>query len=117
MIWFVLAGTFASFGCSNSEVADSEIAKVIELRLLKTHRDIELERFARFYSHVDSNHVEATFLFANAGYQPIVGQAGHAHWVSPDQVPRVMDGGCSVINIRYHVPSKTIVSMFCNGDA
>lgn len=32
-------------------------------------------------------------------------------------VPRVLDGGCSVVNLKYDVRKKKIVAIFCNGVA
>ncbi|WP_158755342.1 hypothetical protein [Dyella sp. S184] len=37
--------------------------------------------------------------------------------VSPAQSPKIFDGGCSIINMKYDVERKKVVSIFCNGAA
>lgn len=34
-----------------------------------------------------------------------------------DNLPRVFDGGCEVINVKYDVRKKRVVEIFCNGVA
>lgn len=37
------------------------------------------------------------------------------HIVSPAAAPKVLDGGCSVVNLTYDPAQKKVTSLFCNG--
>ena len=96
---------------------DNALATKIERKLIAKHPDIVLKRFARFYSHDSVGFVSAIYVFGNEGYEPIAGKAGQIYWVSPQNLPVVDDGGCSIINLSYHKWTGTLVSVACNGFA
>lgn len=109
-------------GCDKAESerpssADNALSTVIEAQVIAAHPEVKLKRYARFYSQENEDYVVGTYLFANEGYEPLEGRAGETYWVEPSDVPMVMDGGCSVFNVRYHILTETLVSAFCNGDA
>lgn len=35
--------------------------------------------------------------------------------VSPEKAPKILDGGCSVVNLKYDVEKKKVLAIFCNG--
>lgn len=37
------------------------------------------------------------------------------HIVSPANAPKVLDGGCSVVNLTYNPAHNKVISLFCNG--
>ena len=39
------------------------------------------------------------------------------HIVPQLELPKVLDGGCKIINFKFNVENKKIVSIFCNGAA
>lgn len=96
---------------------DNVLSTAIEAQVIATHPEVELDRYARFYFHENEDYVIGTYLFANEASEPLEGRAGETYWVAPSDVPMVMDGGCSVFNVRYHLLTETLVSAFCNGDA
>lgn len=119
-IWTVVAIvglTVFGAACQQGDVTNKALSSKIEKQLVAKHSDIDLQRFARFYAHENSVSVSAVYLFANSGYEPMEGEAGKVYWVSSKDMPEVMDGGCSVINLSYNKITDTLVSVFCNGDA
>ncbi|WP_448663285.1 hypothetical protein ACG3SL_01015 [Sphingomonas sp. CJ20] len=93
------------------------LAESIEKQVSVAHPDFTPERYVRLYSHTEEGNVDGTYLFEKTGGLPSKWKAGQSYWVAPGDVPPVMDGGCAVIRVRYNVPSKTLVSVSCNGDA
>lgn len=110
---------FTVFGsaCQKDDDTDKVLSSKIEKHLVAKHSDIDLKRFARFYAHENLGSVSAVYLFANPGYEPMEGEAGKVYWVSTEEMPEVMDGGCSVINLAYNKITDTLISVSCNGDA
>jgi hypothetical protein len=41
---------------------------------------------------------------------------GSVKIIKEAEAPQVLDGGCSVIHLKYDADSKKIISLFCNGD-
>jgi hypothetical protein len=39
------------------------------------------------------------------------------HWLAPDMLPLIMDGGCAIISLSYDVATQRIEHVTCNGDA
>ncbi len=39
------------------------------------------------------------------------------HWVSENQLPAILDGGCGVIELSYHVADDRIEGAACHGEA
>lgn len=37
--------------------------------------------------------------------------------VAPKQMPKILDGGCDIINLTYDVDQKQILTLFCNGES
>lgn len=35
--------------------------------------------------------------------------------VKPDKAPKILDGGCSVVNLKYDIRQEKVVAIFCNG--
>lgn len=35
--------------------------------------------------------------------------------VSQTKIPKILDGGCSVINLKYSVEQHKVITLFCNG--
>jgi hypothetical protein len=45
-----------------------------------------------------------------------VAAAGERRWFTdPSDLPKIVDGGCSVITIHYDLPQERVISVFCNG--
>jgi hypothetical protein len=98
-------------------LSEATIAEAIEKQVIAQHPEFDLRRYTRLYTRDDYGNINGTYLFASTGVLPPKWKGGKSYWVSQGEVPQVLDGGCAVINLRYHVTSKTLVSVSCNGDA
>jgi hypothetical protein len=98
-------------------LSDAGIAEAIEKQVIAQHPEFDLRRYTRLYQPVDDGNIDGTYLLASIGGLPPKWKGGKSYWVRRSEVPQVLDGGCAVINLRYHVTSKTLVSVSCNGDA
>ena len=45
------------------------------------------------------------------------GQGGGRHWVTQNELPLVMDGGCDIVTLTYDVEADRIERVECNGEA
>lgn len=45
------------------------------------------------------------------------GEVGGIKIVKMKDQPQIFDGGCSVVNLKYEIDLKRVVSIFCNGSA
>ncbi|GLQ97281.1 hypothetical protein [Dyella mobilis] len=45
----------------------------------------------------------------------VLGKGRGFRIVSPNKAPQVLDGGCSVVNLKYDIERKKAVAIFCNG--
>jgi len=100
-------------GCAQDRISDKALAAEIEAQVRSRHPDVRLEQYARFYARAPDGMVEAIFVYAYEGFP--LGRAGQSVWVRPGALPKVNDGGCSVINIRYSIAAHALRSIACNG--
>jgi hypothetical protein len=55
------------------------------------------------------------------GHRMLIGEfvlssvAPGVHIVAPAKVPKILDGGCSLIDLKYDVEKKVVVDLSCNG--
>ena len=113
----IVAGMCAlALGCTRA-TPDGVTSTEIERQFAAAHPDVPLDRVARFYARERDGSIRAIYLFANEGYDPIEGKAGQSTWTSPDDLPLVFDGGCSVINVNYDPVNRKLKSVYCNGVA
>lgn len=78
---------------------------------LETPRGHPLQAYRRYYSgEVSGGHhvVIAVFLKSNHPGVEVVPR---------DKLPRILDGGCSVMHLRYDVESQKVLMLMCNGVA
>ena len=71
--------------------------------------------YNRFYAiKVEAGHemIWGTFLLTNRSPPlPTI------HIVRPEEMPAILDGGCSVVHLLYDIREAKITSIFCNGVA
>jgi hypothetical protein len=48
---------------------------------------------------------------------PDVGESRGRRWVAENQLPMILDGGCSMITLSYDVATQRIERVTCNGEA
>ena len=114
-----LASTTTSLALAGDAVDEMKILEdsrpfIIEMesKLKLPESSYPLSSYSRFYSVTVAN-----------GHQKIVGQyrynPEHAgiHLVKFKELPRTMDGGCSVIHIEFDLEKKSLLSVNCGGVA
>lgn len=80
----------------------------IEEQLVLPHGAEPISKYDRFYTR-DGEIVVGTL---------VLGKSGTHRWVkSIAELPKVFDGGCGVINVRYSPKSDTVENVYCNGVA
>jgi hypothetical protein len=123
LLWFMAASALA--GCEATEdpgdpaplSPDAALAQSIERKVNALAPEHDLQHYVRLYTRGAGGNVEATYLSAPRRGALEKWEGGQSYWVQSSDVPRVLDGGCSVINVRYHAPTKKLVSLHCNGVA
>ncbi len=70
-----------------------------------------IEEYKRYYRWADeSGEKKVVALF-------LLREGGGRQWVTRDQMPGVLDGGCGNIDVQYDVEAKRVEYALCNGDA
>lgn len=52
-----------------------------------------------------------------AVYVQLEGHAPGRRWVAENELPLIMDGGCSLVGLSYNVAAQRIDNVGCNGEA
>lgn len=104
--------------CSGERDAHSEDIRKIESRLTLPDGTGPLSSYARYYAP-DGSQVLAVFVAgADEGDPQINLPIGRTRWVSsPAALPKVFDGGCSIVNIVWNKSTQTVEEVYCNGVA
>lgn len=91
--------------------SSAQIAEV-EAHLTLPAGSQPMASYARlYYARFEHGHRELVGVFVLEIAPPGV------HVVTQAKAPRVLDGGCSVVNLTYDPARKKVTSLFCNGDA
>lgn len=87
----------------------SELVGTVEAEL-KMPEGTKLASYARYYYGQFSN-----------GHRMLIGEfvlgsdAPGVHIIAPSEAPKIFDGGCSLIDLKYDVEKKLVVDLSCNG--
>lgn len=88
----------------------ASMVKQIEAILTLPKGSHSLAQYTRYYSEQRAGrdtHVNAIYVMGES--------AGRVVIVERDEMPRIQDGGCDVVRVRYSVTLKKILSVSCNG--
>jgi hypothetical protein len=78
--------------------------------------DITVSQYARHYARGADGHVHGVYLRqCDEGWATCAG--AEAIWVSPEEMPITLDGGCAVVRVEYDPASSALVTATCNGEA
>ena len=116
MLTMVCAVTTLSSACQREPNDVLDIPVQIEAQVREQRPDLDLNRYARFYAR-ETGDISAVYVLGGTNHQGRNLGPGTITWVPVDGLPVIMDGGCSVVNVRYNEETKSEVSVFCNGDA
>lgn len=112
-------------GCETEQVSkpealsgDAALSVSIEQQVKVQAPEHDLRTYVRLYTHGSEGNVDAQYIHEHLGGMPRnKWKSGQSYWIADREMPRIFDGGCAVINVRYHAPTRTLVSVHCNGDA
>jgi hypothetical protein len=88
-------------GVSCSDNTEIQSIKEIE----KSIKIYDVEKYDRYY-YIENNIAYGTYL--------IVARNGKILIVHKNEIPKVLDGGCDVINATLDLKSKRVENIFCN---
>ncbi len=116
---------FALASCETKEASkpealsgDAALSVSIEQQVRAQAPEHDLSTYVRLYTHGPEGNVDARYIYEHLGGMPErKWKSGKSYWVAAKEMPLIFDGGCAVINVRYHAPTRTLVSVHCNGDA
>jgi hypothetical protein len=112
-----LAACLLLVSCNVRPSNDLAIAHEIEIQVTKRVPEMNLKHQARFYAHSKAGRIVAVYLYGTDTDTAIVGTPGTSVWVTEENLPQVMDGGCSVVHIVFDTKSQKIDELHCNGEA
>ena len=88
------------------------LIKQVESHLKLPDGSKPLPAYARYYyGTLEHGHRVLVGEFVSGQTPPGV------HVVKPGHMPKILDGGCSVINLRYDTEKKVVIALFCDGVA
>lgn len=107
----LLASSTATAGQAATWTPTPALIAEVEAHLVLPDGAGPLDQYGRYY-YGDVKH----------GRRVLVGEFVQVsdpgvHIVAPTQAPRILDGGCSVINLVYDMAEKKVTPLFCNGSA
>lgn len=115
----IIAMFFISVLFSNSAPAKNEwvpnrkCIKSIERNIVMPKGAIKITAYSRYYSGQTINKKKFIIgIFINKGKE-----INKVHIVPQYELPKVFDGGCSIIHFKYNADEMKVVSIFCNGSA
>ena len=106
-ILFILIIFNTATGCSNNSDIEQDLKKMEILVDIKNFKEPNM--YNRYY-FIDNGIANGIYIKSDFGH-------GLIHVVKDSDLPIIMDGGCSIINIKFDLKNKKVLSAFCNGDA
>ena len=116
----LLAAVIVSAAAPSSGAPDDDaILDKIEQQVQLPERAGILSSYGRYYYQLPSqgSPEQVVGVYIKAGTFGIKQPRSGREWRAQDQIPRIADGGCSVVTVIYDVKASRIVSARCNGYA
>lgn len=107
---FSIVGAILLTGCAHDLRSDDEkLMGVIEQSVALPKGASPLQKYRRYYawSPGDSQVIEAVYS---------LGGRADRLWLTADELPIVLDGGCSVVTFKFDVPTQRAMNVRCNGN-
>tara|TARA_B110001454_G_scaffold211806_1_gene227890 strand:- start:313 stop:618 length:306 start_codon:yes stop_codon:yes gene_type:complete len=98
----------SSAGCAHDLSHEEKLIRNIEARVELPQRASPVSRYRRHYAFKkdDPNIVEAVY---ERGGRP------SSFWLKWDEMPIILDGGCSVVTFIYDLRTQSFKNVACNG--
>lgn len=94
-------------GCAHSLSNEDGLMKSIEGSVSLPKEAAPLGRYRRHYAWAKDDRDTVMAVYA-------LGGKPRRLWLPEDEMPIVLDGGCTVVTFRYHLKSKLISDLRCN---
>lgn len=104
----LLVSIVFSVGCAHARSPEEQLMRNIEARVHLPERASPVNRYRRHYALAkdDPNVVEAVY---ERGGRPT------SLWLRWDEMPIILDGGCSVVTFTYDLRTQHFKNVACNG--
>ena len=107
----VLTATICAAGAQSSVAAPTQAEiRTLEASVVLPPGASPLSKYNRHYAVV----VQGSIRHILGVY---IGDGGKLYVTTPEKLPRVLDGGCGVVNVEYDVTTNRFLSVTCNGEA
>ncbi|RZZ88322.1 hypothetical protein [Pseudoxanthomonas winnipegensis] len=101
----------ACTGPGAQHLDDAQLVKTLEQQVRLPKDASPLSDYTRYYT------LTADGMLVGVYVKDFDGGDRQAHLVSKREMPLILDGGCSVINVRYDPDANKVLRVFCNGIA
>ena len=99
---FLLVG-----GCTHTLSREDALMRTMESQITLPDGAAPLRRYRRYYAWANNEYHTVVAIYV------LGGKSGRL-WLSENDMPIVLDGGCTVVNFTYYPESKRISSPECN---
>ena len=93
--------------CVHNSRTDEHLAKSIEATVTLPAGASTLTSYRRYYAWVDGKSDTVEAVYDRSGPPSRL-------WLSHDDLPIILDGGCGVIHFTYDLASRTVHDLRCN---
>lgn len=94
-------------GCAHSLSGEDGLMKAIEGSVSLPKEAEPLGRYRRHYAWAKEDHDTVTAVYA------LGGKPGRL-WLPENEMPIILDGGCTVVTFQYHLKSRLVSDLRCN---
>lgn len=96
--------------CAHSSDDSNQIMKKIEAKLIMPVGAESIETYRRYYSWTDEQQTSVQAVYEHGGKPARL-------WLPSNEMPIILDGGCSVVTFTYDLPTDKVKNVACNGEA
>jgi len=90
----------------NAQTSLPDVIGSLEWNLMMPEGAAALRAYTRYYAERDGMLI-GIFVRGEDGIRIVSG----------GELPLIIDGGCSVVNLRYNLDTQRLAAIFCNGEA
>ena len=113
----IAAAMAALTSCMSQAVpsqADREtaLADEIESKVVMPEGAAPLQEYARVYAKRPDGRIAGSYVL---NPEPGGNKPGTRNWVSLQELPILLDGGCAIVNIVFDLETRTVEEASCNG--
>ena len=103
----ILVALLLLAACVHDVRSDDRLARSIEASVTLPASAFALTSYRRYYAWVDGKRDTVEAVYDRSGPPKRL-------WLPHDELPIILDGGCSVVHFNYEVVSRTVHELRCN---